>query len=76
MTWVLRGPEIGLSPMEHHLHHHFDEGRYWDGIFKAIAQVALLLEHHFPREPEHRAEASTETAGDSGGNLDKLSPPL
>jgi uncharacterized membrane protein YgcG len=26
------------------LSHHFEEGRYCDGIFKAIAQVALLLE--------------------------------
>ena len=34
------------------LHHHFDEGRYCDGIFKAIAQVALELERLFPRVPE------------------------
>ena len=30
------------------LHHHFEEGRYSDGIFKAIAQVAIQLERHFP----------------------------
>ncbi len=30
------------------LHHHFEEGRYCDGIFKAVAQVAIQLEHHFP----------------------------
>ena len=39
------------------LHHHFDEGRYCDGIFKAIAQVALQLEHDFPRPSEQRPEA-------------------
>jgi uncharacterized membrane protein len=33
------------------LHHHFDEHRYSDGIFKAIAQVALQLQRHFPRLP-------------------------
>ena len=30
------------------LHHHFEEGRFSDGIFKAIAQVAIQLERHFP----------------------------
>jgi uncharacterized membrane protein len=30
------------------LRHHFAEGRYCDGIFKALAQVALQLERHFP----------------------------
>ena len=30
------------------LRHHFEEGRYCDGIFKAIAQVAIQLERHFP----------------------------
>lgn len=34
------------------LHHHFEEGRYCDGIFKAIAQVALELERLFPPGPE------------------------
>ncbi len=34
------------------LHHHFEEGRYCDGIFKAIAQVAIQLEHHFPQIPQ------------------------
>jgi uncharacterized membrane protein len=35
--------------LDRDLHHHFEEGRYCDGIFKAIAQVAIQLEHHFPR---------------------------
>jgi uncharacterized membrane protein YgcG len=35
------------------LSHHFEEGRYCDGTFKAIAQVALLLERLFPREAEN-----------------------
>ncbi len=34
------------------LSHHFEEGRYCDGIFKAIAQVAVQLERHFPPAPE------------------------
>jgi len=36
------------------LTHHFDEQRYCDGLFKAIAQVALQLQRHFPRpdQPE------------------------
>lgn len=47
--------------------HHFDEGRYCDGIFKAIAQVALQLAHHFPREPEGEREGrSTPSDGPTG----------
>jgi uncharacterized membrane protein len=30
--------------------HHFEERRYCDGIFKALAQVAVQLQHHFPPE--------------------------
>jgi uncharacterized membrane protein len=41
------------------LHHHFDEGRYCDGIFKAIAQVAIQLERFFPRKPEDRPERTS-----------------
>ncbi len=43
------------------LHHHFGEGRYCDGIFKAIAQVAIQLERHFPRgaeAPKHHSQAA------------------
>jgi uncharacterized membrane protein len=40
------------------LHHHFGEGRYCDGIFKAIAQVALQLERFFPRKATGKAETS------------------
>jgi uncharacterized membrane protein YgcG len=35
--------------------HHFEERRYCDGIFKALAQVAVQLQHHFP--PESPPEA-------------------
>lgn len=42
------------------LYHHFQEGRYCDGIFKAIAQVALELQHNFPCEPERSEEDSRE----------------
>ena len=37
------------------LGHHFDEQRYCDGLFKAIAQVALQQQRHFPREEASRA---------------------
>jgi uncharacterized membrane protein len=30
---------------------HFDERRFCDGIFKALAQVAIQLKHHYPCEP-------------------------
>jgi uncharacterized membrane protein len=40
------------------LHHHFEEGRYCDGIFKAIAQVAIQLERHFPCQLPRGSESS------------------
>jgi len=45
-------PQTFWELVDRDLHHHFEEGRYCDGIFKAIAQVAIQLERHFPREPE------------------------
>jgi len=37
------------------LQRHFDDERYCDGLFKAIAQVAIQSQHHFaspaPEEP-------------------------
>lgn len=45
-------PQAFWELVDRDLHHHFEEGRYCDGIFKAIAQVAIQLECHFPREPE------------------------
>ena len=45
-------PQTFWEAVDRDLHHHFDEGRYCDGIFKAIAQVAIQLERHFPRAPE------------------------
>jgi uncharacterized membrane protein len=49
-------PRTFWEAVNRDLHHHFDEGRYCDGIFKAIAQVAVELERIFPREPEDRPE--------------------
>ncbi len=42
-------PRTFWDSVDRDLHHHFEEGRYCDGVFKAIAQVALQLERHFPR---------------------------
>jgi uncharacterized membrane protein len=42
-------PQTFWELLDRDLHHHFEEGRYCDGIFKAIAQVAIQLEQHFPR---------------------------
>jgi uncharacterized membrane protein YgcG len=54
-------PRTFWEAVNRDLHHHFDEGRYCDGIFKAVAQVALQLERFFPREPTGSAEASPST---------------
>jgi len=49
-------PRAFWELVDRDLHHHFEEGRYCDGIFKAIAQVAIQLERHFPRQSEAGAE--------------------
>ncbi len=49
-------PRTFWEVVNRELRHHFDEGRYCDGIFKAIAQVAIQLERFFPRESEDRPE--------------------
>lgn len=49
--------------MNRDLSHHFEEGRYCDGIFKAIAQVALQLERLFPRNSEVNAEGRPAAPG-------------
>lgn len=50
---VERGaPPTFWELVDRDLSHHFEEGRYCDGIFKAIAQVALQLERLFPRASE------------------------
>lgn len=41
-------PRTFWEVVDRDLHHHFEEGRYCDGVFKAIAQVALQLERLFP----------------------------
>lgn len=49
-------PQTFWELVDRDLHHHFEEGRYCDGIFKAIAQVAIQLERHFPRPSEATGE--------------------
>jgi len=58
-------PRSSWEAVNRDLHHHFDEGRYCDGIFKAIAQVARELERCFPQDPPGKAEASHGTRGSS-----------
>lgn len=56
-------PQTFWELVDRDLHHHFEEGRYCDGIFKAIAQVAIQLERHFPRERKERSETRTASSG-------------
>ena len=48
------------------LRHHFEERRYCDGIFKALAQVAVQLQHHFP------PDGGTEPGAHPGDPADPL----
>jgi uncharacterized membrane protein len=41
-------PDAFWKALERDLHHHFDECRYCDAIFKGLAQIALQLERLFP----------------------------
>ena len=42
-------PQTFWDGLDRDLTRHFGEGRYCDGLFKAIAQVAIQLQDHFPR---------------------------
>ncbi len=60
-------PRTFWEAVDRDLRHHFEEGRYCDGIFKAIAQVALQLERLFPREPAEDPQGrSSATEGLTG----------
>lgn len=59
---IVGGEEVGrVAPGEfwelvtRDLRHHFAEGRYCDGIFKALAHVALELERLFPRDAHEKS---------------------
>jgi uncharacterized membrane protein len=43
-------PQAFWEALDRNLTRHFEEGRYCDGLFKAIAQVAIQLQYHFPRD--------------------------
>jgi hypothetical protein len=43
-------PQAFWEALDRDLTRHFEEGRYCDGLFKAIAQIAIQLQHHFPRD--------------------------
>ncbi len=60
-------PPTFWESVDRDLRHHFEDGRYCDGIFKAIAQVALQLERLFPREPAEDPQGrSSATEGLTG----------
>lgn len=63
-------PQAFWELVDRDLHHHFEEGRYCDGIFKAIAQVALQLQHHFPRPSEGETPGHPTTSENPTGNTD------
>jgi len=43
-------PQAFWEALDRDLTRHFEEARYCDGLFKTIAQVAVQLQHHFPRD--------------------------
>jgi uncharacterized membrane protein YgcG len=46
-------PQAFWAQVHADLQHHFDDERYCDGLFKAIAQIAIQLHFHFhPSLPE------------------------
>ena len=46
-------PQAFWAQVHSDLQHHFDDERYCDGLFKAIAQIAIQLHFHFhPTLPE------------------------
>ncbi|MBI4737227.1 MAG: TPM domain-containing protein [candidate division NC10 bacterium] len=61
-------PQTFWEAAERDFRHHFAEGRYCDGIFKALAQVALELERLFPRGREEAAGGRPNTSEDPVGN--------
>lgn len=60
-TIRLVAPQAFWETLDRDLTRHFEEGRYCDGLFKAIAQVAIQLQHHFPQpSPPSTAEDATD----------------
>jgi len=45
-------PPAFWDTLERDLRRHFAERRFCDGIFKALAQIALQLQHHYPAAPD------------------------
>ena len=54
-------PQAFWEALDRDLARHFEEGRYCDGLFKAIAQVAIQLQHHFPRDSHPSADGPPES---------------
>lgn len=50
-----RAPAAFWAALDRELQHHFDERRYCDAIFKALAQIALQLEQLYPADDARKA---------------------
>lgn len=61
-------PQAFWEAVRRDLHHHVVERRFCDGIFKALAQVTVQLQHHFPRAADNPSEGRAGAAESDGGN--------
>jgi uncharacterized membrane protein len=52
-------PDSFWDTLQRNLRHHFDDRRYCDAIFKAVAEIALQLEQLFPRGDGTEVEGNT-----------------
>ncbi len=52
-------PPAAWSSLQHNLARHFEEERYCDGLFKAVADAAILLHAAFGADPGRRAQRLT-----------------
>ena len=52
-------PQVAWSTLQRNLARHFEEERYCDGLFKAVADVAIMLHAAFGADPGPQARHST-----------------
>ncbi len=69
---ILRiAPRTFWEVVHRDLCHHFEERRYCDGIFKALAQVAVQLQHHFPPVSSPGDEEAPSSVDDPAAQPDR-----